>query len=266
MKKKLGINQIEVNKKFKNKYEAFQYAKRLRERVRYVCKTKADKGWQAQAMIIVSNVKGNVAYQYYEHSGQVGRPKKKKGYSKIIEQYYNGNSNTDWHIHVLLVSKPSYAFRDDIKKYIDKNWFQIPILHKEVDFKDLKKKVYKKNTNINIAEYFIDQSEDILFCNYNYTDEQIIPKGYTLKDLYKAYMKSRTSSRYSGKYIDNWEKKIWIDESYYKIKNFYYNLTKEKMLKEQKDYIKQCQYQRICENYNKVQNIHCEIKEENSYY
>ena len=45
------------------------------------------------------------------------------------------------------------------------------------------------------AEYFINQADEILFCNYN--SNGIVPKGYSLKDLYNTYMKCKTALRYA---------------------------------------------------------------------
>ncbi|MGE5456341.1 MAG: hypothetical protein ACM3O4_04495 [Ignavibacteriales bacterium] len=258
-RKKLGISQIEINKKFASREEAFKYAKSLREFIRYTCKKKAKNNWQAQAMIIVSNIEGSTSYAYYELNGQVGKPRKKR------ELFNNKEIYTDWHIHILLVSKPSYAFREEIKKYIDKNWIELESLFNKDDFLyaklKYKKKVYKKNTNINFAEYMINQNVDILFCNYNYTSEKIIPDGYSMKDLYKGYMKSRTAYRYCGKYIknNNWDEKEKIDNNYYRIKEFYYNITKEQDKKEIDSFMKKVRISKIVENKerrsNKIQNI-----------
>ena len=220
-KKKLGISSFDLNKKFKHRNEAYKYAKNLREYIRYVCKKNAVNGWSAQAMICISNTRGNTLYQYYEHTGKVGRPRKVKDFSSFNLKYYNGNMNVDWHLHILLVSKPSYVFRDEIKSYIDKNWIK-----NMNNCESNKRKVYKKNTNINKAEYFIDQSDDILFCNYNYTNDILIPKDCTLKKLHSAYMKSRTATKYCGKYIksNNWAEKEKIDSNYNRIKDFYYKI------------------------------------------
>lgn len=246
MKKKLGISQIEINKKFASRDEAFKYAKRLREFIRYTCKKNASIGWQAQAMIVVSNIKGNTSSVYYEQNGQAHKPRKAR-------RSWEENNVIDWHIHILLVSMPSYAFRDVIKNYIDKNWIDLPnVKSKKISGK---KKVYKKNANINIAEYFIDQNVDILFCNYNYTNNNLIPKGYTLKNLYKAYMKSRTTYHYCRKYFNNWDKKLKIDNDYQIIKNFYYELSREQDEKEANVFMKKVQINKISENYGNLQNI-----------
>ena len=261
-KKKLGMSSFDIDKKFDCEEEAFKYAKRLKEYIRYICKQKSNDGWQAQAMICISNVRGSTAYTYYEHNGKVGRPKVKKDFSSFDIKYYGKcGLNTEYHLHVLLVSKPTYAFRNMIKDYIDKNWCE----KKEKIYKEIigDKKVYKKNTNINKAEYFIDQSYHILFCNYNYTDDLLIPSGYSLKDLYKAYMKLRTANKYCGKYIksNNWNEKIKLEERYDNIKRFYFELTKEQDKKANEEYMRRIRLNKIKENYdlfslkmNKVQN------------
>lgn len=252
-KKRLGISSFDIDKKFESKEEAFKYGKRLREHIRYICKKNANKGWQCQAMICISNIRGNSAFTYYEHNGKVGRPKVAKDFSSFDIRYYGNALNVKWHIHVLIVSKPMYAFRDDIKNYIDKNWGELKDNKNKFDFGILNKdkKVYKKNTNINKAEYFIQQSVATLFCNYNYTNEIIIPDGYSLKDLYKAYMKSKTALKYCGKYIksNNWGEKEMLDAKYEKIKKFYLDITKEEDEKASKEYMEMVKNNKIKDYY-----------------
>lgn len=224
---KLKLSSFDIDKRFESKEEAIKYAKRLREFIRYNCKKR---NWSAQAIICVSNIKGNSSFIYFEQNGKVGRPRKAR-------YNYSDDLILDWHIHVLLVSKPSYAFRNIIKNYLDKNWFG--------------GKVYKKNCNINKVEYFIDQSSDVLFCNYNCVD--LIPKGYSLKDLYRAYLKSRTASKYCGKYFDNWEEKLKIDNAYYDIKNFYYKLSEKEDKKSSDKFMKEMRARKIAERYEQIE-------------
>lgn len=268
-KSKLGISSFDLNIKFKDRDEAYKYAKRLKEFIRYTCKKNAKKGWSAEAMICISNTKGNSSYVHYEHTGKVGRPKK----VKEIYTYKGEKIEVDWHIHILLVSKPLYAFRDTIKKYIDKNWVEVEQEKKEFDIKKILEsgKTYKKNTNIKKAEYFINQASDILFCNYNYTNEIIIPKGYSLKDLYNAYINSKTATRYARTYGN--EKRLALEDKYDNIANFYWNITKEQDKKIIDKYMKEVQLVKIAENYerlennNKVQNnysLRRKIMEENT--
>ena len=249
-KSKLGISSFDLNMRCKDKDEAIKYAKRLKEFIRYTCKKKANKGWSAEAMICVSSNKGNSTIVYYEHNGKVGRPK------KVISKYYSekGNIKVDWHLHIFLVSKPMYAFREEIKKYIDKNWSNLKIEKEPFDYGRIKdkSKIYKKDTNINKAEYFIDQADEILFCNYNYTGEERIPKGYSLKDLYKAYMKARTALRYN-RTIGN-VKRLKLEDKYNKIKNFYWDLSKEQDKKVVDMFMKQVQLDKIASNYEIINN------------
>lgn len=257
-KKKLGISSFDLNKQFKDRNEAYIYAKRLREYIRYICKKNALNGWSAQAMICISNTRGNTLYQYYEHTGKVGRPRKVKDFSSFNLKYYNGNMNVDWHLHILLVSKPSYAFRDEIKSYIDRKWKDIKESDDMFDNKSTssKRRVYKKNTNINKVEYFIDQSDDILFCNYNYTNDILIPNDCTLKKLHSAYMRSRTATKYCGKYIksNNWAEKEKIDNNYNRIKDFYYKITEEKDRNEIDMFMKRARINKIIENKERINN------------
>lgn len=246
-KSKLGMSSFDIDIKFKDKDEARRYAKRLIEKIRYICKKK---NWSATAMVCISNTEGNSTYVHYEHTGKVGRPKKVKEIHS-----YKSNIEVDWHLHILLVSKPSYAFREEIKNYIDKNWYGGM---KYKDFDDTKlygKKTYKKNTNIKKAEYFINQADEILFCNYN--SNGIVPKGYSLKDLYNTYMKCKTALRYA-KSTGN-EKRLALEDKYRDIMNFYFNITKEQDKKMVDKFMKEAQLIKIQDNYdlreknNKVQ-------------
>ena len=111
-KKRLGISTFDIDIKFESMKEAYRHGKNLKSFIEYTCKKN---NWLGQAIICISNTKGNSSYVYYEHSGKVGRPK------RVKEKYLGteNEDNIDWHIHVLLVSQPLYAFRDKIKDYID---------------------------------------------------------------------------------------------------------------------------------------------------
>lgn len=239
-KSKLGISSFDLNIQFNDRNEAYKYAKRLKEFIRYMCKKNAKNGWSAEAMICISNTKGNSSYVYYKHNGKVGRPNK----VKEIHPFKEDSLEVNWHIHILLVSKPMYAFRNEIKRYIDKNWLG--------GKKENSCKTYKKNTNIKKAEYFIDQADDVLFCNYNYTNETIIPIGYSLKDLYNAYMNSRTALIYHRKTSLN--KRLTLDDKYNNIVKFYLNLTKEQDNKMVEKFMKEMQLIKIAENYERIEN------------
>jgi hypothetical protein len=141
--KKLGVGVIEVNKKFKDRGEAYRYMKCLIEHIRYVCKKNANKGWLAQAMVVSSNLKSDVGKLKYDNRGKRGRSAKYIDISQNIAYgLYKGDYKTDWHIHILIVSKPSYAFRNEIKKYIDKSWFNVPnMVRKKVLRKEYIKRI-----------------------------------------------------------------------------------------------------------------------------
>ena len=247
---KLGISSFDLNIKFKDREEAYKYAKRLVEFIRYTCKKKKEKNWSAQAMICISNTRGNSSYVYYKHNGKVGKPKK----IKSIHKFKENDIEVEWHLHILLVSKPTYAFIEIIKRYIDKNWVELKRETKEFDINEIIKnaKTYKKNTNIKKAEYFINQAEEILFCNYNYTNENIIPIGYSLKDLYNAYMNSKTALRYSRSIDTN--KRLALEDKYDDILKFYFKLTKEQDDKMVENFMKEMQLIKITENYERIEN------------
>jgi len=226
-KKKLGISTIEINKKFTDREHAYKYARRLKEFIRYTCKKNAGKGWYAQAIIITSNTQGKANYQmYYARTGKVGRPKRAKDVSSYYEKWFLGDISTSWHIHVLLVSKPTFTFREAIKKYIDTNWIDLPQSHNyHFNYAKYKsKKVYKKNCNINLSQYLFLQCEDILFCDYNFTEEN--PIQYNLKDLFREFMKVSTFKKYNAKkYWQSIEVQEIVEETYNLILSYFRSLS-----------------------------------------
>lgn len=268
-KKTLGIGSIEVNKKFKDREEAYRYMKCLIEHIRYVCKKKANKGWLAQAMVVSSNLKSDVGKLKYDNRGKRGRPPKYIDISENIAYgLYKGDYNTDWHIHILLVSKPSYAFRNEIKKYIDKYWFDVPNIYEKLD---VKKKVYKKNSNIKIADYFINQCSDVLFCNHNFGEEEKLK--YSLKEYYREYLKMinakkrlyakhRESPMEEDKYLRLYDK---IESKFNAIEKYLYDISKEQDKKNEIDYMKRVQLDKIKDNCNKVQDVSHRIILDNGY-
>lgn len=273
-KKKLGISSIEVNKKFASEEEAYKYAKRLKSFIDYQCKKKADKGWYAQAMIVVSNMNKEVSQLKNVNNGKRGRPKKELVIDEYIaNNWYKGDYTVDWHLHILLVSKPSYAFRTAIKGYIDKNWFDVDNLYDKKETHN-KKKVYKKNCNIILADYFINQSSKRIFCNFNYSKEEKLK--YTLKQYYNEYLKSDNAKL---KLIRENIEKPMSEETYLKkiekiekrfndIFNYYYTISKKNNIKTQNDFMKSVRLNKILNNYekkensNKVQSIRRRIIEE----
>ena len=100
-KKKLGIGEPLINKKFKSLEEAMGYAKRLKEFIRYNCKTKER---FCQAVIVVSNNNAVLIIDNdYGVSDRPGRPSKEKHRTEMkMYEYYE--KETDWHIHLLLVA------------------------------------------------------------------------------------------------------------------------------------------------------------------
>ena len=272
-RKKLGIGSIEINKKFKDKEEAYRYAKRLIEHIRYVCKKNAKKGWYAQAMVVVSNLKKDASRLKYENSGKRGRPRKRLEINENIAYgWYKGEYKTDWHLHILLVSKPSYMFRNEIKDYVDKNWIEVPKIY-EVEPFDLsklnKKKVYKKYCNIKMSDYFIWQCEDVLFCNCNFGEEEKLK--YSLRDYHNEYLKVDSAKRRlyakhranpmsEDKYLKALEK---IESRFNLIEKYYLNMTREKDNKENEEYMGRAQ---SSQNSNKEQAIHHSRIDDNSSF
>lgn len=278
-KKKLGIGTVEINKRFKDQNEARKYAKRLNQYIRSICEKK---NWQASAMIVIGNLKKEVSLLRYYNNGKRGRPKKELCINeRIAYKWYKGDYKTDWHIHILLVSKPSYAFRNAIKKYIDKNWLEVPNRYEKKPFDINKiggKKVYKKYCNIGMADYFINQSVEVRFCNCNYSEEEDLK--YSLKEYYREYLKLDSGiRRFYAKLVKNWipeDKQLKelkkIKSKFNMIEKYFYDITEDKNKKEVANYMKKMQLNKIAENYdnkeniNKVQNISRKVIEDNSLF
>lgn len=262
-KKKLGMASIEVNKKFKDEEEAFKYAKRLKEHISYMCKKNANNGWYASAMIVISNTKRDVSSLKIVNNGKVGGQRKELVIDNIrANRWYRGNYITDWHLHILLVSCPSYAFREDIKQYIDKNWIDIDNIREkqEFDISKLKKgKVYKKNCNIKLADYFIEQSSKRLFCNFNFGNEKGLE--YSLKQYYSEYMKLKNNMIKlfkdnikkpiaEEKYLDRLDR---IEKRYKEINDYFYNINIDAELKKEKAYMEKEKLNKIADNYENIE-------------
>lgn len=281
-KKKLGIGTIDINKKFKDEEEAIKYARNLQQDIRYMSKTRK---WQVSAVIGISRLAKNVSTIDYEITGKKGRPRKKVNINNN-EAYgwYNGKYMVDWHIHIVIVSMPSYAARNSIKDYIDKNWTNIGNAH-EVSKFDLNKinkgKIYKKKCNVKMSDYIIEQSERVLFCNYNYSGEKDLK--YTLKQYYYGYLKMKSAkTRLVRKHIkkplseEEYLKRIEkIDNDFLKIENYFLEFSKDEDEKMQKQYLENVKRQKIIERYeeldlkkqlenNKVQNLRRTIIEDDS--
>ena len=273
-KKKLGIGTVDINKKFKDKEEAMRYAKRLKQFIDDLCKRK---GWQASAIIGISRLKKEVSSINYEISGKRGRPKKIVEINKVIANgWYKGDYYVDWHLHIIIVSKPSYAMRNAIKAYIDKNWKNIENEHKVKDFdlEDLgKKEVYKKKCNVKMADYFIWQSEEVKFCHCNYSGEEDLK--YSLKQYYYEYLKmnsarlklvkeNKDKPMSEEKYLKRLDK---IESKFLDIMNYFLELSKKDDEKMRDEFMEQVRFNKIAENYNKGQknyDLRRRIMEENS--
>lgn len=69
---------------------ACRYAKNLKQFIYDLCKRKADKGWMAQAMIVVSNTRSNSTQLKYVN----GKPRLIIN-DIIVDKIYHGNYKTD---------------------------------------------------------------------------------------------------------------------------------------------------------------------------
>lgn len=119
----------------------------------------------------------------------------------------------------------------------------------------------------------MNQEDESLFCTYNSKDEVVIPEGYTLKDLYNAYINSKTALRYARSTGN--EKRLALEDKYNDIVNFYWTITKEQDKKMVDKFMKQAQLIKIQDNYdlmeknNKVQenmSLHRRIVAEDSLF
>lgn len=257
-KAKLGIGQMEINKKFESFEEAYSYAKNLKQFIYDVCKTKADKGWMAQAMIVVSETKRDAS-----RLKCIDGKYKLVYNNEVIDKVYKGAFKTDWHLHILVVSRPCVAFRMAIKKYVDKNWIKVEKIYDYEDFdvEDFKKKVYKKYCNINMAKYFIEQSTARLFCNYNFGDGEGIK--YSLKEYFKEYMQLEDKRRKAyRKYLRHWsEERLLKDlakaESKFKeIEDYYYSLSESKDKEMVKEFLEFVDNRENKKKYKKKEKLH----------
>ncbi len=253
-KSKIGIGTIDINKKFKNKEEAIKYAKRLKQ---FIYDLSKRKGWQVTAMIGISRLAKDSSDISYEISKKRGRPKK---IVKIYDGWSKNSYLVDWHLHLIIISKPSYAFRNEIKRYIDKNWKDIRNEHKVPKFDVGKKKVYKKKCNIKLTDYFIWQSEEVMFCNYNFSNEEDFK--YSIKQYYYGYLKKRSATirlmeknketkMSEEKYLKCLNK---IESKFLDIQNYFFEFSKEDDEKMQREFMKRVRLEKIIENYNKIQN------------
>lgn len=230
-KRKPGIGTIDINKKFKDEKEAELYMKKLIEYIRYISKKKK---YKVSAMLVISNMnKGTSELNYINN--KKGRPSVclEINDSPFNRKWYNGNYYVKWHIHIILLSSPSFSLRNDIKNYIDKNWIEIENLREKKEFYYVgykNKKVYKKKCNINLAEYFIEQSYKRMFINVNYSNEEDFL--YSIKDYYLEYMKQKK------RFIELIRKQIYDENKYFKelnkinykydkIKEYMFNFSKE---------------------------------------
>ncbi len=257
-KAKLGIGQMEINKKFESFEEAYKYAKNLKQFIYDICKRKANKGWMAQALIVVSETKRDVSRLKCING------KYELVYNDVvIDKVYKGIYKTDWHIHILVVSKPCESFRKAIKNYVDKNWIRVDNIYDYEDFneEDFKKKVYRKYCNINMAKYFIEQSSARLFCNYNFGNEESIK--YSLNDYFKEYMKLEDKRKMAyRKYLRHWsEERLLKDlekaESKFKeIEDYYYSLTEKEDKEMVKEFLEAVNDRKLKKNVKKREKLH----------
>lgn len=209
------MSKIDINHKFCSYEVACKYAEKLKAAIDYICKVGK---YKCEGVIGVSNIIGkSVKDYYYGKTGKVGKPPiirevetdddkiKELNYGVLGENGELGNVYNGWHLHVLIVSCPGETVRQKIKKYINKNWWDIPRLYpsgldpnyldeiiknKELDKerkkeqeileetqekepkkdnKKEKKKVYNSDCDTGYAEYIFKQSESLFFINVNYT-------------------------------------------------------------------------------------------------
>ncbi len=261
-KSKIGIGTVEAHKKFDSFEEASKHAKRLRHAIDYICKKN---GYQSSVMTVVSNMKKGTSDLRYISSGKRGRPKKEL----VANPLYKGKCKTDWHIHILIVSNPSYMLRNLIKDYIDKNWGNIP---SDKENNSSEEKAYKETCNIKISDYFIDQSSEIRFISCNYSEEKDF--DFTLKDYYKEYMKLKSNKQRLTKknivkpmneelYLKQLDK---IERPFKDVEDYFYSITEKQDKKDQREYMKKIKFSKISSNCNKVQNISRRHRCEESYY
>ena len=96
----------------------------------------------------------------------------------------------------------------------------------------------------------------------------MIPNGLTLKDLYNAYMKNRTTIERSGDYSGKKtrERLISTQNEYREIKDVYYQITKTNDRKKASEYIKEVQKRKALDNIGIRKTNKVQKKFEYSYY
>ena len=82
--------------------------------------------------------------------------------------------------------------------------------------------------------------------------EEIIPDGYSLKDLHYAYIKMMTARMHNRTF--GTKKRLELEDNYYKIKNFYWDLSKDQDKKVVDKFMKQIQLNKIASNYERINN------------
>lgn len=112
--------------------------------------------------------------------------------------------NTDWHLHILVLSSPSDTLAQILKKYIEKK---------------LNISVYRKfvsnswgDIDIGMLNYIAKQSDSVLF--YGSNDKRF---KYTFRQVYDEIIKQYGNLKFNEEYItdDNYRAKIASVQRYY---------------------------------------------------
>lgn len=98
-----------------------------------------------------------------------------------------------------------------------------------------------------MADYFIDQSEEILFCDYNFTNEESLK--YSLKEYYREYLKTESGKRrlYAKARLNQMEEDRYLKElekvegKFKIIEKYYFNITVKQNKKEAETFTKKIQ-------------------------
>lgn len=241
MERKMDFWTIEIATKFKNKEDAERLQKNIIDKFYYECNKNKD--YMVQAIVGVSNINGKYVNGIYnKKNGKIGRPKKIKDVmeeTEIAKQMY-GTLNTDWHLHILVLSSPSDTLAQILKKYIEKK---------------LNISVYRKfvsnawgDIDIGMLNYIAKQSDSVLF--YGSNDKRF---KYTFRQVYDEIIKQYGNLKFNEEYITDDNYRAKIDKRYIDMMNYFSQFYSEEVKKKlEQNYKKKVQRRKINERYEEM--------------
>lgn len=165
-----------------------------------------------------------------EKTNKRGRPKKQ---IVLADGQWESNSNNGLeykvrtsqlevvqpHIHTLFLSYPGDDFGQFVKKYLLK-------VHSDVDANNEATKIRVQKSNVDYANYNINQSSTLRFVDYRHSSRVInFPQEMTYRKYYNAYKNFKTKQEYFD--IINTPKKTLRNTmlAYEKMRKFYFQFS-----------------------------------------